>query len=152
MGGEYMVEIEELKDRVGYIEREKIVKIEEDIMQIKMGQVETNTLVKEFTRAIDSQGETMKAMTTSLQEITYTNKRLIEDMSEVKGKIDQTNENIKCVEENTNAKFEEVDTKIELQDEKSKIDLLTFIKENWLRIVIGATMVWLGLERVGVIK
>ena len=147
-----MVEIEELKDRVGYIEREKIVKIEEDIMQIKMGQVETNTLVKEFTRAIDSQGKTMEAMTNSLQEITYTNKRLIEDMSEVKCKIDQTNENIKCVEENTNSRFEEVDTKIELQDEKSKIDLLTFIKENWLRIIVGATMVWLGLERVGVIK
>lgn len=147
-----MVEIEELKDRIGYIEREKIVKIEEDIMQIKMGQVETNTLVKEFTRAIDSQGETMEAMTKSLQEITYTNKRLIEDMSEVKDKIDQTNENIKCVEESTNAKFEEVDTKIELQDEKSKIDLLTFLKENWLRIIVGATMVWLGLEKVGVIK
>ena len=54
-------------------------------------QVETNTLVKEFTRAINGQGETMKAMTNSLQEITYTNKRLIEDMGEVKGKIDEAN-------------------------------------------------------------
>ena len=151
MGGEYMVEIEELKDRVGYIEREKIVKIEEDIMQIKMGQVETNTLVKEFTRAIDSQGETMKAMTTSLQEITYTNKRLIEDMSEVKCKIDQTNENIKCVEENTNAKFEEVDTKIEKQDGKSKIDIVVFLRDNWFKAVALIALIWMGLEKVGVL-
>ena len=36
MGGEYMVEIEELKDRLCYIEREKIVSIEKDISQIEL--------------------------------------------------------------------------------------------------------------------
>ena len=48
--------IEELKDRL-YIE--KIVSIEKDISQIKEGQVETNTLVKEFSRVIDKQCDTM---------------------------------------------------------------------------------------------
>ena len=43
-----MVEIEDLKDKVAYIEREKIVKIEEDITQIRMNQTETNTLVRSF--------------------------------------------------------------------------------------------------------
>ena len=152
MGGEYMAEIEDLKDKVAYIEREKIANIEKDIVQIKMGQVETNTLVKEFSRAIDSQCKAMEAQTSAIQELGYTNKRLVEDMSEVKGKLDQTNENIKCVEENTARKFEEVDSEIHKQDEKSKIDLLTFLKENWFNIIVGATMVWLGLEKVGVIK
>lgn len=152
MGGEYMVEIEDLKDKVSYIEREKIANIEKDIVQIKMGQVEINTLVKDFSRAIDSQCKTMEAMTSSIQELGYTNKRLVDDMSEVKTKIDQTNENIKCVEENTNAKFEEVDVEIHKQDEKSKIDILTFLKDNWFNIVVMATIIMLGLEKVGVIK
>ena len=147
-----MVEIEELKDRVRYIEREEIVRIKEDIEQVKIGQVETNTLVKEFKSAINAQCKTMEAMTSSLQEITYTNKRLIEDMGEVKGKIDQTNENIKCVEESTNERFKEVDDRLETQDEKSKIDILLFLKENWFKIVGGAIVAWLGLTELGVIK
>ena len=149
MGGEYMAEIEDLKDKVAYIEREKIANIEKDVVQIKMGQVETNALVKEFSRAIDSQCNTMEAMTSSIQELGYTNKRLVEDMSEVKTKIDQTNENIKCVEENANAKFEEVDGEIHKQDEKSKIDILIILKNNWFKFVVGGYVVWQIAERVG---
>lgn len=146
-----MEEIKELKDRIGYIEREKIVKIEEDMTQIKMNQVETNTLVKEFTRAVDAQGKTMEAMTLSLQEITYTNKRMIDDMSEVKMKIDQNNENIKCVEENTAKKFEEVNDKLEQQDEKSKIDIVVFLKENWFKAVAVIALACAGLQKAGIL-
>ena len=153
-----MAEIEELKDRIGYIEREKISKIEEDILQIRLGQTETNTLVKEFTKIMDKQNTTQEKMSIAMQEISYTNTRLVEKMNEVELKVDKTNENIKCVEINTAKKFEDVskeierqDEEIKKQDEKSKIDLLVILKNNLVAITLGVLSIWLGLQKLGVL-
>ena len=64
-----MIEIEDLKEKVSYIEREKIVKIEDDITEIKMSQVETNTLVKEFTKTMNSQSRAMESISQTMQEM-----------------------------------------------------------------------------------
>lgn len=144
-----MVEIEALKDKISYIEREEIVNMKKDITDIKLNQVETNTLVKEFTKVMNMQGKAMETMSLSLQEMTYTNKRLVEEMKEVKVEVKQTNQTIKCVEEETQRKFEEMDEKIKEQEEKGKIDILVVIKNNWLKIVVGGYMIWQVVEKVG---
>ena len=94
MDGEYTVEIEDLKDKVAYIEREKIVKIEEDITQIRMNQTETNTLVKEFSRAIDNQCDTMNAMAKSMQEMSL-------NMRDNNNSINELNNKFTSFEETT---------------------------------------------------
>ena len=143
--------IDGLKDRVEYIEREELVNMKKDITDIKLNQVETNTLVKEFTKVMDMQGKAMETMSLSLQEMTYTNKRLIEEMSEVKVEVKQTNHTIKCVEEDTQSKFNAINKKITEQEEKSKIDILVVLKNNWFKIVIGGYVIWQVVERVGVL-
>lgn len=144
MDGEYMVEIEDLKDKVAYIEREKIVKIEEDITQIRMNQTETNILVKEFSRAIDNQCDTMNAMAKSMQEMSL-------NMRDNNNSINELN--------NKFTSFEEVTTK-EMSDLKCKVDVqrtktLEFIKNNIWQIMgiisVASVVVYLVLGKVGIL-
>lgn len=144
MDGEYMVEIEDLKDKVAYIEREKIVKIEEDITQIRMNQTETNILVKEFSRAIDNQCDTMNAMAKSMQEMSL-------NMRDNNNSINELN--------NKFTSFEEVTTK-EMLDLKCKVDVqrtktLEFIKNNIWQIMgiisVASVVVYLVLGKVGIL-
>ena len=144
MDGEYMVEIEDLRDKVSYIEREKIVKIEEDITQIRMNQTETNILVKEFSRAIDNQCDTMDVMAKSMQEMSL-------NMRDNNNSINELN--------NKFTSFEEVTTK-EMSDLKCKVDVqrtktLEFIKNNIWQIMgiisVASVVVYLVLGKVGIL-
>ena len=138
MDGEYMVEIEDLKDKVAYIEREKIVKIEEDITQIRMNQTETNTLVKEFSRAIDNQCETMNTMAKSMQEMSL-------NMRDNNNSIKDLNTKFTCFEE------EMCNIKEDIKVQKSA--KFEFIKNNiWQIMGIVATLsvlVYVVLGKIG---
>lgn len=144
MDGEYMVEIEDLKDKVAYIEREKIVKIEEDITQIKMNQTETNILVKEFSRAIDNQCETMNTMAKSMQEMSL-------NMRDNNNSINELNNKFTSFEEVTTKEMSDLKCKVEVQRTKS----LEFIKNNIWQIMgiisVASVVVYLVLGKVGIL-
>lgn len=142
MDGEYVVELESLKDRVGYIEHEKIVKIEEDVTQIKMNQVETNTLVKEFSRAIDNQCITMTAMADSMQEMSL-------NMRDNNNSINTLNEKFTVFEEATTKDVEDLRSKVFSQDKK----IWSFVKSNIGEIIsiiaILSVVIYLVIGKVG---
>ena len=144
MDGEYMVEIEDLKDKVAYIEREKIVKIEEDITQIRMNQTETNTLVKEFSRAIDNQCETMNTMAKSMQEMSL-------NMRDNNNSINEFNNKFTCFEEITTKEMSDLKCKVDVQRTKA----LDFIKNNIWQIMgiisVASVVVYLVLGKVGIL-
>lgn len=137
-----MVELENLKDRVGYIEREKIVKIEEDITQIKLSQTETNTLVKEFSRAIDNQCATMSAMADSMQEMSL-------NMRDNNSNINKLNDKFTSFEETTTTEIKDLKCKVDSQENK----IWNFIKSNMMEIisiVAGAgAIVYLVIGKAG---
>ena len=144
MDGEYMVEIEDLKDKVAYIEREKIVKIEEDITQIRMKQTETNTLVREFSRAIDNQCETMDTMAKSMQEMSL-------NMRDNNNSINELNNKFTCFEETTTKEMSDLKCKVDVQRTKA----LEFIKNNVWQIMgiisVASVVVYLVLGKVGIL-
>lgn len=119
-----MIEIEDLKDKVAYIEREKIVKIEEDITQIRIGQVETNTLVKEFSKAMDSQCTAMNAMAGIMQEMSL-------NMRDNNNSIKDLNRKFTSFEETTTREMLDLKCKTETQ----KMATWTFIKTNIWKII-----------------
>ena len=139
-----MVEIEDLKDKVAYIEREKIVKIEEDITQIRMNQTETNTLVKEFSRAIDNQCETMHTMAKSMQEMSL-------NMRDNNNSINELNNKFTCFEETTTKEMSDLKFKVDVQRTKA----LDFIKSNIWQIMgiisVASVVVYLVLGKVGIL-
>ena len=144
MVGEYMVEIEDLKDKVAYIEREKIVKIEEDITQIRMNQTETNTLVREFSRAIDNQCDTMNAMAKSMQEMSL-------NMRDNNNSINELNNKFTSFEETTTKEMSDLKCKVDVQRTKT----LDFIKNNIWQIMgiisVASVVVYLVLGKVGIL-
>ena len=144
MDGEYMVEIEDLKDKVAYIEREKIVKIEEDITQIRMNQTETNILVKEFSRAIDNQCDTMNAMAKSMQEMSL-------NMRDNNNSINELNNKFTSFEETTTKEMSDLKCKVDVQRTKT----LEFIKNNIWQIMgiisVASVVVYLVLGKVGIL-
>ena len=139
-----MVEIEDLKDRVEYIEREEIVKMKEDITDIKMNQVETNTLVKEFSKSVERQCATMEVMATSMQEMSL-------NMRDNNNSINELNNKFTCFEEVTTKEMSDLKCKVEVQRTKA----LEFIKNNIWQIMgiisVASVVVYLVLGKVGIL-
>ena len=139
-----MVEIEGLKDRVEYIEHEEIVKMKEDITDIKMNQVETNTLVKEFSKSVDKQCATMEVMATSMQEMSL-------NMRDNNNSIKDLNNKFTCFEEITTKEMSDLKCKVDVQRTKA----LEFIKSNIWQIMgiisVASVVVYLVLGKVGIL-
>lgn len=139
-----MVEIEELKDRIGYIERKELVAIKNDITEIKMSQVETNTIVKEFSKAMETVSKTMQEQTKTMQDMSLN--------------MRDNNNSIKDLDTKF-TKFENTTTK-EMLDLKCKVDVqrtktLEFIKNNIWQIMgiisVASVVVYLVLGKVGIL-
>jgi len=142
-GEDYMVEIEDLKDKVSYIEREKIVKIEEDITQIKLSQVETNTLVKEFSRAIDKQCDTMDNMVKSMQDMSL-------NMRDNNNSIHELKNELTSFKEQTTEEVSDLRCKVGTQEKATWV----FVKNNIWKIIsvisVAGIVVYLVLGKVGI--
>lgn len=137
MGDGLMIEIEDLKDKLAYIEREKIVKIEEDITQIKMSQVETNTLVREFSKAMDSQGRAMDSIANAMQEVSL-------NMRDNNNSIRELKEDFTCFEKETSKNMYDLQEKVCVQ-EKS---FMKFLKDNIWKIITFITIFGIVVYKV----
>ena len=140
MGGEYVAEIEELKDRVGYIEHKELVGIKNDITEIKLSQVETNTIVKEFSKAMETVSKTMQEQTKTMQDMSL-------NMRDNNNSIETLNDKFTCFE----GDMSELRSKVSTQETATWV----FIKKNIWKIttVIGVAsiVVYLVLGKVGVL-
>ena len=128
---------EELKDKVNKLEYTKNKKIKEDISQIKIDLNTNNILTKQsietskqLSEAMDSFKETMIEMGQSLKDGNRISSELAETVKNLNDKVDN-------VENKMSSKFSEFDSRIESIDDKSKIDILTWIKNNWFGCVMG---------------
>ena len=128
---------EELKDKVNKLEYTEIKKIKEDISQIKIDLNTNNILTKQsietskqLSEAMDSFKETMIEMGQSLKDGNRISSELAETVKNLNDKVDN-------VENKMSTKFSEFDSRIESIDDKSKIDILTWIKNNWFGCVMG---------------
>ena len=128
---------EELKDKVNKLEYTEIKKIKEDISQIKIDLNTNNILTKQsietsrqLSEAMGSFKETMIEMGQSLKDGNRISSELAETVKNLNDKVDN-------VENKMSSKFSEFDSRIESIDDKSKIDILTWIKNNWFGCVMG---------------
>ena len=128
---------EELKDKVNKLEYTEIKKIKEDVSQIKIDLNTNNILTKQsietskqLSEAMGSFKETMIEMGQSLKDGNRISSELAETVKNLNDKVDN-------VENKMSSKFSEFDSRIESIDDKSKIDILTWIKNNWFGCVMG---------------
>lgn len=128
--------MEELTQRLDYLERDKIPSIEKDIGEIKVGLTENTILTKQSIESSEKLANTMEnvkdCMTEMAQSLKDNNKissELTQAVSNLNQKVDETNSRMEH-------KFNEVDERIQNVNEKSKVDILSWAKENWFKLVL----------------
>lgn len=131
------VDIQDLKKKVDHIEYDKIPSMEKDINQLKIDFTENNVLTKQMVDTNEKLSATMQVMQTTMVELTQSVKDTNKISSELTKTVEGLNNKISMVDKNTNDKFLQVESKIENIDEKSKIDILTWLKNNWFGTVMG---------------
>lgn len=135
-----MEEIGRLEGRIDHIERSELTKIKEDINEIKCGQVETNTLVKQFLKSVEIHAETMDSMKMAMYEMTSSIKESNKSIKDLNTKFDDLEENVNSVS-----------TRVKCQEEKSKIDILPFLRDKFLPMMtIFGLVVYIVLGKIGV--
>jgi len=126
----------ELAQRLDYLERDKIPTIEKDINEIKIGLSENTLLTKQsiessekLATTMDNVKDCMTEMAQSLKDNNKISSELTQAVSTLNQKVEDTNSRME-------RKFNEVDEKIENVDKKSKVDILSWIRDNWFKVVL----------------
>lgn len=129
--------MEDLSQRVDYLERDKIPSIEKEISDIKVGLTENTLLTKQSIESSEKLAVTMEnvkdCMTEMAQSLKDNNKissELTQAVSNLNQKVDEQNSRMEH-------KFDEVDNKIENLDGKSKVDILSWLRDNWFKVTLA---------------
>lgn len=143
-----MTEVDELRERVDRIEHEDIKKINGDLVDIKLDLKENNILTKQsvesnqkLTETMDCIKEAMGEMTLSLRESNKVTAELSNRMSSFENKLVKTNEKM-------DEKFNELKQEVESVDDKSKVDIITWARDNWYKIIVGIVLSGLVIEQI----
>jgi methyl-accepting chemotaxis protein len=130
--------MEELAQRVDYLERDKIPSIEKDINDIKIGLTENTLLTKQSIETSEKLANTMENVKDCMTEMAQSLKDNNKISSELTQAVGTLNQKVEDTNSRMERKFNEVDERIENVNEKSKVDILSWIRDNWFKVVLTA--------------
>lgn len=130
-----MEELQELKKKVEHLEYDEIKVIKEDVNDIKITLNTNNLLTKQLAESNDKLGTTMETFKNTMVDIVQSVKDANKVSSQLADTVEQLNKKISTIEQNTNNSLKEFGDKLEEIDDKSKIDLLLWLRNNWIGIV-----------------
>lgn len=128
--------MEELGKRVDHIQYEEIKEIKEDISGLKVSLAENNILTKQCIESNKTLNETMGSIKDTMLLMSENMKQSNKNSEELAQSIGSLNGKITDMDSRFSNKFQEVDNKINGVDEKSKVDILTWMKNNWFGMVM----------------
>lgn len=128
--------MEELSQRVDYLERDKIPAIEKDISDIKVGLTENTLLTKQSIESSEKLAVTMENVKDCMTEMAQSLKDNNKISSELTQAVGALNQKVEDTNSRMERKFNEVDERIENVNEKSKVDILSWIRDNWFKLVL----------------
>lgn len=137
-----MEEINDLKERTKHLENVRLVKIEEDIGEMKTDLAENSLLTRQSV-------ETNKELSATLRNVSDT-------MIKISGKLDNNNDQVKdlgdkfdCFETKVDQRFEDTDNKIKTIeeeadriDEKTKFDWSNLVKNRLIPSLLGGGIIY----------
>ena len=131
-----MSEYNDLEKRISKIENNDIKEINSDIKEMAVSLERNNILAEQSIKAneklsdtMDAVKDTMAQFTISLKENTKLTAELSKQMESMDVKITNTNERV-------DEKFNQLNIKIESVDDKGKVDIITWMKTNWFKIIM----------------
>ena len=100
-----------------------------DLSTIKENMAKYNVLTEQCISSYDKLNNTMDVFKDTMQEVTRSLKDSNEKMESFEERLNDTNQKM---DEN----FASLRGEVELVDEKSKVDVLAWLKDNWLKLAI----------------
>ena len=136
-----MEELSRVEKRVNHIEYEEIKQIKKDIEVIRIDLTRNNILVQQsidtsgkLSDTMESIRETMLLMSKSMEQNNLVSERLASSVEELGTKFNELDTKV-------DTRFIDVDKKLQCQEDKSKIDIICFLKDNWFKIIISASII-----------
>lgn len=129
--------MEDLSQRVDYLERDKIPAIEKDISDIKVGLTENTLLTKQSIESSEKLAVTMENVKDCMTEMAQSLKDNNKISSELTQAVGTLNQKVEDTNSRMERKFNEVDERIENVNDKSKVDILSWMRDNWFKVVVS---------------
>lgn len=128
--------MEELTQRLDYLERDKIPSIEKDVNEIKIGLTENTLLTKQSIESSEKLANTMENVKDCMTEMAQSLKDNNKISSELTQAVGTLNQKVEDTNTRMERKFNEVDERIENVNDKSKVDVLSWIRDNWFKVAL----------------
>jgi methyl-accepting chemotaxis protein len=129
--------MEELSQRLDYLERDIIPAIEKDISDIKVGLTENTLLTKQSIESSEKLAVTMENVKDCMTEMAQSLKDNNKISSELTQAVGTLNKKVEDTNSRMERKFNEVDERIENVNDKSKVDILSWMRDNWFKVVVS---------------
>jgi outer membrane murein-binding lipoprotein Lpp len=147
----YMEKIQDLESKVNKLEYEEIKGIKEEIKTIQINLAENNILTRQSVESTDKLSDTLttvKETMIQMSESMKTNNRVSEELA---SSVKSLNHQVNGLEDKMDCKFKEVDIKIREQEDKNKFDIMLWIKDNWISLVVGVGVIfYIALGKFGI--
>ena len=146
-----MEKIQDLESKVNKLEYEEIKGIKEEIKTIQINLAENNILTRQSVESTDKLSDTLttvKETMIQMSESMKTNNRVSEELA---SSVKSLNHQVNGLEDKMDCKFKEVDIKIREQEDKNKFDIMLWIKDNWISLVVGVGVIfYIALGKFGI--
>lgn len=121
-----MEEINDLKKKINHLEYEEIKGLKEDISKITLDLNTNNILTQQSVEVTKKLDETMNSV-----------KDAMIDISTKLGETERTNQELKTNVQHLNSKFERLETKVEENEDSKKIDVVVWLKKNFISVIMS---------------
>lgn len=121
-----MEEINDLKKKINHLEYEEIKGLKEDISKITLDLNTNNILTQQSVEVAKKLDETMASVRDTML-----------DISIKLGETEKTNQELKTNVQHLNSKFERLETKVEENEDSKKIDVVVWLKKNFISVIMS---------------
>lgn len=130
-------DISDLKKRIDHLQYDEINPLKNEINEMKITLSNNDLLTKQAVESNQKLSDTIEVLKGTMLEVAQS----VKDSNRINGEITKTieelNKKISSVEDNTKESLIGFSAKIDSLDDKSKIDILTWIKNNWFGSMLG---------------
>ena len=130
-----MDDFEELKKKINHLEYDEIAPMKEDINEIKITLSSNDLLVKQALESNKKVSDSLEVLKDTMLEVSRSVRDSNRINDEITKTIEELNNRICSVENNTKETLKNLGDKITEIDNKSKLDVVLWLKNNWFGIV-----------------
>lgn len=122
--------LDDVEKKIDALQYKEINPLKEDVNDIKVNLAENNVLTKQAIETSDKLSDTMMTLRETMVEICTSMKASNKTSEELADNVKKLSSQVVTLDRKVEDKFTEV-------DDKSKVDILKWITDNWLSVILA---------------